>query len=295
MHEVACHQVSEQRLAEALDDIDRRAFGRWHSLRYDSLNLADMQRMRDELLDHVAARIRTEPSAASDPLTRKVLRTAAECAYGVLDLGTFPNGDFLVTLTLCGESLSSEDFAFGDAVDLAPTAGTWTDAFATSLVGGLLDEQALVIGPMLEDDIAPQIREGVPYSMLESASDPAALSEMDALCTYLVREVRQPSPLRRPTDEERTRTARRLTSAATDLTPDQQLLRVLLEDDQPAFEQALADRLTQYRDTMSADPDPHPRTLLPMGTIALAALAVRVHGWQLNVRSGYLPEALLHA
>lgn len=295
MHEVACHQVSERRLAEALDDIDGRAYGRWHSLMYDSLNLAAIQRMRDELLDHVAARVLVEPAAAFDPLTRKVLRTAAECAYGVVDLGTFPNGDFLVTFTLCGESLSSDDFAFGHAVDQAPTARTWTDAFATCLIGGLLDDQARMAGPMLEDDIAPQIREGVPYSKLESVSDPNALIEMDALCTYLVPEVRQPSPLRMPTAQERTRMAGRFDSAAAELTPDQQLLRVLLEDDRPAFEQALTDRLTQYRDTMAADPDPHPRTLLPVGTIALAVLAARVHGWQLNVRSGYLPEALLHA
>ncbi|MFF0742820.1 immunity 49 family protein [Streptomyces sp. NPDC004111] len=292
MYEVACHQIAEQRVDEALVDIEGRAYGHWHSLRYGSLRLARVQRMRDELLDHVAARILTEPASVSDPLTRGALRTAAEAAYGVLDLGTFPGGDFLVAFTLCDESLSSEDFAFADAVDLAPTASTWKDAFATGLIGGLLDDRERMIGPMLEDDIAPQIREGVPCSPLESVSDPAALGEMDALCTYLVPEVRQPGPLRMPAAEERTRAARRL-DAAADPTPDQRLLRVLLEDDRPAFDKALADRLVQHRDTMAAEADPHPRTLLPVGTIALAALAVRVHGWQLGVRSGYLPEALL--
>ncbi|WP_369229023.1 immunity 49 family protein [Streptomyces sp. R21] len=75
------------------------------------------------------------------------------------------------------------------------------------------------------------------------------------------------------------------------LTPDQQLLRVLLEDDQAAFEQALAHRLVQHR--QSASPDAAPRSLLPHKTIALAALAVQVHGWDVRVRSGYLPQALL--
>ncbi|WP_275937181.1 Imm49 family immunity protein [Streptosporangium subroseum] len=37
-----------------------------------------------------------------------------------------------------------------------------------------------------------------------------------------------------------------------------------------------------------------PRSLLPIGMIALAALAVRVHGWEPGIRSGYLPEGLLH-
>ena len=71
------------------------------------------------------------------------------------------------------------------------------------------------------------------------------------------------------------------------LAPDQQLLRVLLEDDQVAFEQALAHCLVQHR--QSASPDAAPRSLLPHKTIALAALAVQVHGWDVRVRSGYLP------
>ncbi|MFF8965229.1 Imm49 family immunity protein [Streptomyces globisporus] len=73
--------------------------------------------------------------------------------------------------------------------------------------------------------------------------------------------------------------------------PDQRLLRVLLDDRQDAFEQALADRLDAYRE--SVGPDPAPRTLLPLDTLALAALAVQVHGWERGVRSGYLPAELL--
>ncbi len=50
-------------------------------------------------------------------------------------------------------------------------------------------------------------------------------------------------------------------------------------------------RLVQHGEGVGADPDP--RTLLPVGALALAALAVQVHGWELGVRSGYLPHDLL--
>ncbi|WP_281377142.1 Imm49 family immunity protein [Streptomyces harbinensis] len=68
-------------------------------------------------------------------------------------------------------------------------------------------------------------------------------------------------------------------------------MRVLLDDDQPAFEDALAARLAAYPDELGDDPAP--RTLLPMTALALAGLAVQVHGWELTVRSPYLPPALL--
>ncbi|MFI1782864.1 Imm49 family immunity protein [Streptomyces rubiginosohelvolus] len=96
--------------------------------------------------------------------------------------------------------------------------------------------------------------------------------------------------LRKPDDAERAQAAAALDAAGA-LPSDQRLLRVLLDDQQGAFEQALADRLDAYRD--SVGPAPAPRSLLPLDTLALAALAVQVHGWDLGVRSGYLPAELL--
>ncbi|WP_343997496.1 Imm49 family immunity protein [Streptomyces thermocarboxydovorans] len=55
----------------------------------------------------------------------------------------------------------------------------------------------------------------------------------------------------------------------------------------------MAERLDQYRQSVSAEAAP--RSLLPYRTVALAALAVRVHGWDLRVRSPYLPPGLLQA
>ncbi|WP_424571433.1 Imm49 family immunity protein [Streptomyces sp. CH-036] len=53
----------------------------------------------------------------------------------------------------------------------------------------------------------------------------------------------------------------------------------------------MADRLDAYRE--SVGPAPAPRSLLPLDTLALAALAVQVHGWERGVRSGHLPAELL--
>ncbi|WP_328707668.1 hypothetical protein [Streptomyces mesophilus] len=41
--------------------------------------------------------------------------------------------------------------------------------------------------------------------------------------------------------------------------------------------------------------DAAPCDLLPVMPIALAGLAVQVHGWALRIRSGYLPKYLLGA
>ncbi|MER6257059.1 Imm49 family immunity protein [Streptomyces sp. NPDC001584] len=296
---MARHEVGEDRTSRALGGIGSRTFGRWHSLRYDSLSIKGMQEMGDELLDHVGALTDQDPQLEG-AAGRLALRTAAECALGVLTLGTCPGGDFEVFFPLIDEELSSEDFAFGDAVDQAPTARVWVDTFTLSVITGLLWEPARMIGPLLKTDYAPMFHAGLPYSSLSSVSEPAELAEMDALCAYLhlVETPRSPwvasgvPPLRKPDAEERAAAAARLDEAGTP-TADQRLLRVLLDDDQPAFEQALAGRLLQHRD--GAGPEAAARTLLPVTAVALAALAVQAHGWELTVRSGYLPTGLLRA
>lgn len=56
-----------------------------------------------------------------------------------------------------------------------------------------------VIGPLLREDYAPAIRDGVPYSKRESVSDPADLAAMNALCGYLtVVQGRHPGALPGP-------------------------------------------------------------------------------------------------
>ncbi|THA47848.1 Imm49 family immunity protein [Streptomyces sp. A1136] len=156
-----------------------------------------------------------------------------------------------------------------------------------------------MIGPLLREDYAAAIRDGVPYSKRESVSDPADVVEMDALCGYLtvVQGPYQgvlpgPVPLAKRDAAERARTAEQLDVAGT-RTSDQRLLCVLPDDDQDECEQALRERLVTRRESVGADPAA--RSLLPLGAVTLATIASLAHGWQLGTRSAYLPEALLSA
>jgi hypothetical protein len=176
--------LSEQQIEQALEDIEDRAHHRWHTMQYDCYSDEELQGMRDELLDYIAARTVAHPEPGTVP-SRIVLRTAAECALGLLSLGCSPNGDQEVSFTLLNKKLSSEDTDFEAVVEQAATARTWLDAFALSVTSGMVWEKDLVIGGLLREDYAPDLRDGVPHSKLESKSDPGELAEMDALCGYL--------------------------------------------------------------------------------------------------------------
>ncbi|MEJ8672582.1 Imm49 family immunity protein [Streptomyces sp. MS1.AVA.1] len=212
-------------------------------------------------------------------------------------MGCFPNGDFDIPLPLVGETLSDEDIWYRERSEPAvpaTTARTRVQAFALCVASGLIWQRERVIGPLLHEDYAPAVRDGIPYSERESVSAPGDLAEMDALCAYLTvvhgpvpGALPGPVPLRKPDAEARARAAGQLDAGGTP-TPDQRLLRVLLDDDQVTFERALEERLVAHREHTGSDPAP--RSLLPVGAVALAALASLAHGWQLSVRSGYLPN-----
>ncbi|MFG2332368.1 immunity 49 family protein [Streptomyces sp. NPDC048604] len=294
MQDVAHHEVGEERIAQALEDIEGRAWSRWHRMHYDHVSPQKLRELGDELLDHVAARLLKE--GALDDTARSALLTAAECSLGVLSIDCWPNGDQEIPFPMGGEPLTSEDISFQDVVDEAPSARAWLDTFAVSLVSGLMGDWQRVVGLLLRGDCAGEIRKGAPYSRFTPPEDPGGMAAMDALCLYLA-ESQGHLPrdwptvtLRKPDAQERAEAAARL-DAVGEPTPDQRLLRVLLDDDRAAFEQALAARLVEHRESVGADPAP--RTLLPLDTLALAALAVQVHGWEPAVRSGYLPQALL--
>ncbi|MFJ2187279.1 immunity 49 family protein [Kitasatospora sp. NPDC087861] len=295
--DVACHELVQQRITDALDGIQDRALNSWYLIHYGHLTIKTIREMGEELLDHVGA-LTLEDRPLGGARARIILETAAECALGVLSLGCFPEGDFEVPFPFIGETLTSDETRFAGDVDFAPTAATWVDAFAMCVISGLVWDRDRMLGPLLKDDYGPSVRDGLPYSDLDSTSDPASLAEMDALCSYLYVVATAispwvapgPVPLRKPDAEERAAAAQAL-DAVGGLTPDQQLLRVLLDDDQAAFEQALADRLVRHRE--STPPTSYARSLVPVLPIALAALAVQAHGWQLGVSSGYLPATLI--
>ncbi|MEU8927497.1 immunity 49 family protein [Kitasatospora sp. NPDC048545] len=301
MVEVACHTVAQQWIRDALGDVNGRVRRHWYDIE-DDLTIGSVRAMGEELLDHLGALTLEDPALAGAD-ARAALWTAAECSLGVLQLGCFPRGDFTVPFPYIGETLDSEDITFGATIDFAPTAATWVEAFAMGVISGLLRDRDRMLGPLLADDYAPAIREHLPHSDRTSVSSPPDLAGMDALRRYLyiVETERSPwvapgpVPLRKPDAGERAAAAAALDAAgaawADGLSQDQMLLRVLLEDDREAFEEALATRLARHR--TGTPSTARPRTLLPVVPIALAALAVQAHGWELGTTSGYLPAALV--
>ncbi|MGW2690201.1 Imm49 family immunity protein [Streptomyces sp. NPDC001414] len=195
----------------------------------------------------------------------------------MLSIMCFPDGDQEIRFPLVGERISTDpdDDKFGDGpitsravVTEAPTARTWLAMFEACVVSGHVWDWERVTGPLLRGDYAPAIRDGVPRRT--SVSDPADLAAMDALCLYLTEAAGHlprdwPTvPLRKPDAGERAEAGRRLDEVGDALSADQRLLRVLLDDDQHAFEDALVALLVAYRETVEAEAgDSAPRSLAP--------------------------------
>ncbi|MFH8383372.1 immunity 49 family protein [Kitasatospora sp. NPDC018058] len=297
---MACHQVAPERLAHALDPGGTRGrfVALWNSLHEDGLEIATIRRMADELLDHLGALTTGADPTLTGTDARLALRTAAECSFGVLDLGTYPRGDFTVDFPLINQTLDSDELRFGDTVDFAPTADTWIDVFAMCVISGLVWDGSYRCYIVLAENYAPSVRKGLPHSDLTSVSAPASLAAMDALCRYAnvpdlphLAPVPAGTPALRKPDAEKRAAATRALDSVGELSPDQRLLRALLTDDRQTFEQALTTRLAHHRDITPADAPP--RTLLPVVPIALAALAVQLHDWEPGTTSGYLPAGLV--
>jgi hypothetical protein len=175
----------------------------------------------------------------------------------------WPNGDFEVDFPILTRlegtaKITSPETSYSMARPQRPPVAEWVRSFSLCLISSTF-EVPWRRGQVLKFDIAPELH--VPPT--DSA---AALAEMDALADYLV-DGDEPPLVVKPDRQARVRAALRL-DAAGPLTPDQPLMRVLLDDDQPAFEQALADRLRRHHDGIGDDPEP--RTLLPLTAIALA-------------------------
>ncbi|WP_435112181.1 hypothetical protein [Nocardiopsis synnemataformans] len=139
VREVACHSVNRDWIAQALGGVEERAKRHWIHPHYNDLSLQGLQRMRDALLDHVAARSLEDPVLAAEP-TLTLLLSAAESVFGILFLASFPDGVLEIRLShFSYDSTSSDGRCIGsDDVDRTPTTDTWVDAFALSLVSSTL-------------------------------------------------------------------------------------------------------------------------------------------------------------
>ncbi|MGP3991777.1 immunity 49 family protein [Streptomyces sp. 3N207] len=297
---VAGHEVDDWQIDTVLERMSDAADRYWEGIRDGALPLRPtLARMSADFVDYYAAR------AARDALfrthdARADLCDAARCAMGVLDLGVYPGGDWSVRIDFLGETLSNQDISYDESLQPPhpTTARTWLDAFELCLISGHIWQWRDAIGLVLREDSAKEIRTGVPYAQQKSVSRPADLAQMNALSGYLAPARGHlprdwPTiPLHKPAIDERLDAALDL-DAAGPLTADQTLLRVLLKDDQAGFEEALHERLVAYR--ASVGEDPAPASLLPIGTITLAVLAVQAHGWDLAVESDYLFPSMLRA
>jgi hypothetical protein len=96
-------------------------FGQWHGLRYGNGDLNSLDEMRDDLLDHVAARALQDPTLSADP-EGTVLRTAAECALGVLSLST---------LWVAGDHMGEGSAHLFQLIALVAEAGIRATAYRT--------------------------------------------------------------------------------------------------------------------------------------------------------------------
>ncbi|MEU0490901.1 immunity 49 family protein [Nocardiopsis sp. NPDC006139] len=299
------HGVDDGYLKRIVDptELRERIFLDFREVKYFSSRVSTLQKMSHTLLDHLGAWSVTDPGLSQDRRRLdRVLLTAAETAEGVLECLMAPEGDLWIPISLMGDELSNMeevhddlDPRFRPEVDMDLTPRVWVEAFVLAVASGRVWERNLAIGPRYRQSFVPALHFAARRAGTFSAAD---LAQVDVLSLYLTPRVHgKPLPavaLRMPTEPERATAARTLDSAG-ELSGEQALLRVLLQDDQAAFEQALAECLDRYRRDMDAARDPAPRTLLPMGVIALVALAVQVHGWRVDLSSDYLPEVLVRA
>ncbi|MFF4267540.1 Imm49 family immunity protein [Streptomyces virginiae] len=152
-----------------------------------------------------------------------------------------------------------------DATDTI-TARTWIDAFEICVTGGPVQDGEQAIGLLLRRDFAPALHNNLPHAGRDSASEPDDLAHTDVLCAYLTparghlsQDRPQVTPAK-PSTDERPDAALAL-DAAHAVSPDQRLLRVLLTDDQSAFERAPDERPARHRADVGEHPAPE--TLLP--------------------------------
>ncbi|NEA87901.1 hypothetical protein G3I31_20110 [Streptomyces sp. SID9913] len=231
---VGRHDVTQEQMDAALRCGAQRASGHAFAMRHDGRPLRQgLREISGDVLDLAGARPLEDP-ALETPVSREVLLTAAECALGELDLGCFPEGDWEVPLPFVDETLSSDEIVYAEGrepLSPATTARAWVRALALCVISGLIWERDRVIGPMLHEDHAPALRDGVPYSARDAVSAPADLAGMDALCAYLTIEQGRlpgallgPVPFARPGLEARKRVVERLDAAGA-LDADQRLLR----------------------------------------------------------------------
>ena len=166
INDVTRHAVNQRDLDRAFGDMADRVQRRFVDVYYDGHPMRVMlSELGYELLDHVAARSVQDPRL-EDPRTRLALTTAAECLFGVLELGCCPGGDWEIPFPLTCTRMTSEEREFDEMRDATDTvtARTWVEAFEICVASGLVWDWERVIGLLLREDYARMLHRNLPHA-----------------------------------------------------------------------------------------------------------------------------------
>ncbi|MBE3000166.1 immunity 49 family protein [Nocardiopsis sp. HNM0947] len=288
------HEVSDEALAEATEDFPDRIAGDVHMQQNSGRDGFGWELIARDLQDYAAARSVSAPLAETD--IKAAMCSAAEARLGGLVLDTAPTSEGVgVHLSYTGTGISyhdQEDEVGGDgtdACDRPPHDGRPADPDdwrATLYLNVISDQHVrfarILAGLPLEFGEDRVLEKGlVDYAFgFPAGRDPLLKpGEMTrGIEAHFVSLEHAPGP-HRP----------RLEQAGNELL----LLHALQSGDEEAFWSRMRARLERFRDEHGSETAL--RALLPTPEIALAALAVRLEGWQVPFDSDYLPPYLLES
>lgn len=284
------HALDEAAVSAALDGFDRRIGGLVRSLSSERMTANDWSLLAGEFLDHLGALSVRHP-ALDTPQAEAVLRAAEQAATGAVAFAAyFPGHPFTVSLDYVNFGVSYDAGADGSPVSLG--SSDWLDAFCLAVLTGTAERH----------------REAF-YHARNSRSREDARFPVDALAdglmAYVLGDLGDDEDADYPPTEEQVLAAidgglAWIRAFGAELGRDvggrsDYLallgLRALAAGDREAFDAALGRLLLTYRSF--GEVSTHPRSLLPLTPLALAALAYRRRGWSPAVDSDYLPRAVI--
>jgi hypothetical protein len=270
--QISRHPVAGHRIAAAVDDFAERLAAAVDAEQEGGSDGAGWSIITGLLLDYVGARSLTDPEL-TDPTTRLALSSAAETATGAVAVPARPAGERLaVTVSYTGTGVA---YGPGPVERTSLSLVDWLDAWR---LGSICRASSFVV---LQEArrLLPEAGTGQPVNLrLRLAQSEAMyhdqLMRPEQGAAVLDRALAQP-------DEADPVLVAELTA-----------LRSLLARDRQAFDRDLVDLLHRHR--AAASTDARPATLLPLGPLSLACLAVDDLGWGIAIESGYLPRTLLN-
>ncbi|NEC08526.1 Imm49 family immunity protein [Streptomyces sp. SID7909] len=282
------HVLDEAPVSAALDGFDRRIGGLVRSLSSERMTANDWSLLAGQFLDHLGALSVRHP-ALDTPQAEAVLRAAEQAATGaVVFAAYFPGHPFTVSLDYVNFGVSYDAGADGSPVSLG--ASDWLDAFCLAVLTGTAERHREAFYH------ARNFREDARFPVDALA---------DGLMAYVLGDLGDDEDADYPPTEAQVLAAidgglafirAFVAELGSDVggRPDYLALlalRDLAAGDGEAFDAALGRLLLTYRSF--GEVSTHPRSLLPLTPLALAALAQRRRGWAPAVDSDYLPRAVI--